>query len=159
MGDLDSELPVDPDRSPFDVPAPVVRERIWDVMLVIAAGGALGGALRHGLNQVIPPGAAGFPWSTFAENVLGSFLLGLLMVYLLDVWRPNRYLRPFLGVGVLGGFTTFSAYTSEIRGLLLDGAAVVAGLYLVGSLAAGLLAALAGLRLGQYLSRDIRRTA
>jgi CrcB protein len=144
----EQDLPVDPDVSPFAVRG--TRARPWDVVLAIAAGGALGGAARYLVNVVVPQ--AGFPWPTFVENVVGCFLLGALMVFLLDVWPPNRYLRPFLGVGVLGGFTTFSAYTSETRALLMDGRAPAALLYLFGSVALGLLATWLGITTARVLS-------
>lgn len=153
MADPDPELPADADVSPFDVAVPLRRERLWDLLLVIAAGGAIGGGLRHLVNVIVPPGRDGFPWSTFTENVVGSFAIGVLMVYLLEVWRPNRYLRPFLGVGVLGGFTTFSSFALDTRALLADSDYAVAGLYLVGSIAAGLTAAYLGIRTGRFLGR------
>src|SRR4051794_14883819 len=97
-------LPIDPDATD-----PGTRR--WDVALVIAAGGALGSLARWGLNEALPQEGGRFPWATFAENVGGCLVLGVLMVFLLDVWRPTRYGRPFLAIGVLGGFTTFSTYT------------------------------------------------
>lgn len=143
-------LPVDPDVSPFAVAAS--RHRSWDIALVIAAGGAIGGAARYLLSLGLA--ADGFPWATLVENVTGCFLLGALMVFLLDVWRPSRYLRPFLGVGVLGGFTTFSAYTAETRGLLLEGRVPVALLYLFGSVIAGLLATWLGIALARTVLKE-----
>ncbi len=138
-------LPVDPDLDGADevVPGKPSLEH-WDVVAVVAAGGALGGLARYGLNQLVP-GSAGFPWATFTENVLGCLLLGALMVVLVEVRGPSRYARPFLGVGMLGGFTTFSTYTAEIRALLADGRAGTAGAYLVLSLVAGLVATVAGI--------------
>lgn len=150
---------IGPPGSPFDRPAAPQRERIWDLCLAIAAGGALGGAARYGVNTVLPAGSSGFPWSTFVENTTGSFVLAALMVYLMDVWPPNRYLRPFLGVGVLGGFTTFSAYTSETRALLQDGHAPTALLYLFASPALGALAAFAGITTARAVSERGRRSA
>lgn len=146
--------------SPFDLPAArPPRERIWDLCLAIGAGGALGGALRHGLNLLLADRAAEIPWATLLENVAGSFVLGAVMVYLLDVWPPNRYLRPFLGVGLLGGFTTFSAYTSETRDLLLAGESALALLYLFLSPVVGLAAAAAGTIAARAISeRPTRRT-
>lgn len=132
------------DVSPFDAPVSPQRERIWDIVLVIAAGGAVGGAARHALNLAIVEREGGFPWSTFVENAVGSFLLGMVMFFLLQVAAPSRYARPFLGVGVLGGFTTFSAYTFDTRELLMSGQSALAGLYLFGSVAACLLAVAAG---------------
>ena len=146
--------------SPFDLPSgPPPRERIWDLCLAIAAGGALGGALRHGLNSVLQHEPDALPWSTFIENVLGSFLLALVMVFLLEVWPPNRYARPFLGVGMLGGFTTFSAYTSEARVLLLEGEGALALFYLLASPALGLAAAAAGTIIATAFIRSRRRSS
>jgi CrcB protein len=141
-----------PGPGPFDV-APA-RERVWDVAVAVACGGALGGAARYGLNTLFPHSPDQFPVSTFVENVVGCLLLGALMVFLLEVWPPRRYLRPFLGVGVLGGFTTFSAYTSEIRGLVQEGEVPVALLYLFGSVAAGLAAVWTGSTLARAVAGD-----
>jgi len=123
----------------------------------VAAGGALGGLGRWGINEVLPTVDDGFPWATLAENAVGGLLLGMLMVFLLDVWAPGRYARPFLGVGVLGGFTTFSTYTSEVRVLLLDGRAPVALAYLFGTAALCLAATWSGLTLARSATR-VRRT-
>ena len=133
MADRDPLLPIDPDTG--DV---IGHEPVWDLLLVIAAGGALGGGARYLLGTVIPH--ASFPWSTLLANVVGCALIGVLMVALLEVLAPRRYARPFLGVGVLGGFTTFSAYTVETHALLAAGRGPAALAYLFGSLAAGLLA-------------------
>ncbi len=151
MGETRGE-PVDPDASPFDVEAQ--GQRVWDLVAAIAAGGALGGALRYLLNEAVP--LSGFPWATFMENVTGCFLLGALMVYLLDVWPPSRYLRPFLAVGVLGGFTTFSAYTVETRGLLAEGRGPAAFAYLFGSLLAGLAGTWLGITAARALNKEAR---
>ena len=121
-------------------------------MLAIAAGGAVGGSLRLGVNRVVPTPTDGFPCSTFAENVSGCLLLAVLMVYLVDVWPPRRYLRPFLGVGVLGGFTTFSTFTNEARVLLQDGEAGLALVYVGGSVLAGSAPTAIGVRLARRLS-------
>lgn len=67
------------------------------------------------------------------------------MVFLLDVWPPHRYLRPFLGVGLLGGYTTFSTYMLESRDLLVGGHEATPVAYLAGSLAAGLVAVWVGI--------------
>lgn len=140
MADPDPLLPVDPDTA--DV---IGREPVWDLLLVIAAGGAVGGGARYLLSTVMPHRS--FPWSTFAANVLGCLLIGALMVILLERMKPHRYARPFLGVGVLGGFTTFSAYAVETHGLLVEGRVPTALAYLFGSLALGLLATWAAMTL------------
>ncbi len=142
--------------APFD-PQPRPRSRRWDVALVVAAGGALGGAARWTISSAWPTPPGGFPWATFVENVVGCLLLAALLVVLLEVTRPHRYLRPFLGVGVLGGFTTFSAYTQDARALLLAGESGLAGLYLAGTLLAGLLATWAGLVLARGAATTLAR--
>lgn len=145
------DLPSDPvtadplaGASPF-APARPTRPRRWDVALVIAAGGAIGGGCRYALNQLLPTPSGGFPWSTFLENVSGCFLLAIISVILLEVLPPHRYARPFLGVGILGGYTTFSTYTSDARVLLQEGQGPTAIAYLFATVAIGLLAVIAGL--------------
>ena len=143
------DLPMDPDLTVMDEPVGApgghATHRRWDTALVIAAGGAIGGGLRWLLNQALPHGTEGFPWSTFVENVTGCLILGALMVFLLDVWGPHRYARPFLGIGILGGFTTFSAYTVETLGLLRAEQAPTAFAYLFGTVIVGLLATWTGI--------------
>lgn len=121
----------------------VLRGRT-DVVAVVAAGGALGSLARFGVSEALPSSAGGFPWATFVVNVSGCFLLGLLMVLVLDVWPSYRLLRPFLGVGVLGGYTTFSTYALEARHLMVSGQPLTAFGYVGGSLLAGLLAVAVG---------------
>ncbi len=124
----------------------------WDIVAVVAVGGALGSLGRWGVGALMPWSGRGFPWATFVENVSGAFALGVLIVFLLDVWRPGRYLRPFLGVGVLGGYTTFSTYMLESRDLLATGQDTVALAYLAGSLVIGLAAVWLGIAAGRQLA-------
>ena len=135
----------------------VVRTR-WDLLLVVAAGGALGAAGRFGAAKALPSAPDEFPWSTFLVNATGCLLLGLLMVCALDVWPTSRYLRPFLGIGLLGGFTTFSTYALETRNLVAEHQQQLAGVYLVGSVAAGLTAVWLGIAVGRLSLRVLRRT-
>ena len=130
----------------------------WDVVLVVAAGGALGSLARWGLGEVLSAGAGRFPWATFIENITGSFALGVLMVFVIDVWPPSRYVRPFVGVGVLGGFTTFSTYALDTRALVVADRAPLAAVYLFGTLAACLAAVWLGIALARlFITRAIRR--
>jgi len=107
---------------------------------VVALGGALGALARYGAGLTWPTGAAAFPVSTFAVNVVGSALLGVLMVLLTAVFGNRPLLRPFLGTGVLGGFTTFSAYSVEAQRLIAAGRPVTALAYLGATLVCALLA-------------------
>ena len=78
------------------------------VYLAVAVGGALGAVLRWALGDAVPDGA-GFPWTTFVINVTGSLVLAWLPVF--DVVRRRRVLAAALGPGLLGGYTTLSAYS------------------------------------------------
>jgi CrcB protein len=124
----------------------------WDILLVVALGGALGSVARYGISRAWLAADGTFPAATFLENVSGSLLLGILMVFVLDVWPPSRYVRPFLAVGVLGGYTTFSTYMLDTRSLLAAGHAPLAAAYLFGTLAAGLLAVWVGIALGRAVT-------
>lgn len=129
-----------------------------DILAVIAAGGAIGSLARWGLSQALPHPATAFPWATFDANVSGCFGLGVLMVFVTEVWPPSRYVRPFLGVGVLGGYTTFSTYMLDTRALLLSRHAGLAGAYVVASLVGGMLAVWAGIAGVRLLVVARRRT-
>jgi CrcB protein len=114
--------------------------------LIVFLGAGIGGALRHGVNV----GAArlfgyGFPFGTFIVNVAGSFLMGLLAGYLL--FRPGigQHMRLFLATGVLGGFTTFSAFSLDAALLIERHAFATAAGYIAGSVAASLSALFFGL--------------
>lgn len=108
------------------------------LLAVVAAGGAVGALARWGLTEAFPAEADAFPWATFAVNVAGSFLLALLPA--LAAVRRSRTLAVALGPGVLGGFTTLSAYSEQARALLDAGRVGLASTYLVGTLAACLVA-------------------
>ena len=108
---------------------------------LVGAGGALGSLARWGLGQVVPG-----PGATLAVNLVGCLLIGMLAGWLLDT-RPQ--LRLLLGVGFLGGFTTFSTHLLDAHDLAPDAAAATA--YVVGTLVGCLLLAGAGLRVGRSL--------
>src|SRR6185503_14775237 len=116
----------------------------WAVLGVVALGGAAGAVGRYGLSVGMPHRPGTFPWATFVTNVTGCLLIGILMVLITEVWTAHRLLRPFLGVGVLGGFTTFSTYAVEVRGLLASGNYPIAFGYLFGTVIAALAAVLVG---------------
>nr|WP_221475433.1 CrcB family protein [Sphaerisporangium rubeum] len=111
---------------------------------VISAGGVVGTLARYGLGVAFPVAPGGFPWTTFVINVTGCLLIGVLMVVITEATRPHPLVRPFLGIGVLGGFTTFSGYVVDIGRTLTAGAPAVAAAYLAGTLLAALAAVHAG---------------
>jgi len=110
----------------------ISRPRSGDVAVLgaVAAGGAAGAAARYLIGQGWPTPAGAFPASTLAVNIIGCALIGVLMVLITDVWTRQRLLRPFLGTGVLGGFTTFSTYTVDIQRLVAGAHLGTALLYL-----------------------------
>lgn len=108
------------------------------LLAAVAVGGALGALARWGLTEVFPARADEFPWAVFAINVVGSFALALLPAF--AVVRRRRDLTAALGPGLLGGFTTLSAYSEQSRALLDAGRTGVAAVYLLGTCAACLLA-------------------
>lgn len=116
-----------------------------DVLAVIAIGGMLGATARFKLSEALHTTADRFPWATFWTNVSGSFLLGFLLVVLLERFPPTRYLRPFLATGILGAYTTMSTYTVETALLFKDGHAATAMLYGLGSVVVGVFLAYAGI--------------
>jgi len=112
------------------------------VLGAVSAGGALGALARWGLTVALPgPG----PWTTFGVNVLGCLLIGVLVALVTEVVAAPPLLRPLLGTGVLGGFTTFSGYALDGTQLLAHGRTGAAALYLAGTLAAAVLATWLGL--------------
>jgi fluoride exporter len=127
-------------------------------LAAIAIGGGVGSAARYLLSAAFPAGH-GFPWAIFAVNVSGSFVLGVLMVYLLEIWPPRRFLRPFLAVGLVGGYTTFSTYAGGVMTLLTGGATALAVAYALASILAALVAVWCGLRAARLPARLRERRA
>lgn len=116
------------------------------LVLAVGAGGALGTGARHGLS-VLLPAAAGWPVATLAANLLGAFLLGMLLEALLlrgEETPRGLLLRLGAGTGALGGFTTFSSLALEAQRMLSDGASGQALAYVGLSLSGGFAACLAG---------------
>jgi CrcB protein len=120
-------------------------------LAAVAVGGGLGSIARYGLSSAFPAGR-GFPWAIFGINVSGCFLLGLLMIYLLEVWPPRRLLRPFLAVGLLGGYTTFSTYAAGVMTLITGHALALADAYALSSIVAALVAVWAGMKTARVMS-------
>jgi len=133
-----------PDRRPH------TATRHPGVLVAVGAGGAVGSLLRWVALQVAgggqaAPGAGGnWPWATWAVNVAGCALIGILMAVLERSARPLRYARPFLGVGVLGGFTTFSTFAVQTVALAAGGRAGAATSYVLASVGASLMAVAGG---------------
>lgn len=114
-------------------------------LLLVAVGGALGTVLRYGVGRwAIALTGPGFPSGTFLVNIVGGFLMGLLAGWLARFGEGGEELRLLLGVGVLGGFTTFSAFSLEVYNMITRAEVALAAAYAVSSVAGSVLAVLAG---------------
>jgi CrcB protein len=133
------------------MPEATIR-RVLPVLGAIAAGGVLGAMARYGLAQLLPHELGQVPWATFATNVSGCLAIGVLLVVITELRAVHRLARPFLGTGVLGGYTTFSTYAVETERLLADHPVLALG-YLFGTAAAALLAVQGGVVLTRALGR------
>lgn len=111
-------------------------------LLSVMAGGALGAGLRYGVSLALPV-KAGWPWGTFAVNIFGGLAMGLLAAGLLK-GSVGETARLFLGVGVLGGFTTFSAFSLEGFRMIEQGQWGMAGGYAAASVIGSIAAVAAG---------------
>lgn len=115
-------------------------------LLWVALGGALGSMARHGVNLWTARSyGTGFPWGTFTVNVAGSLVMGLLVGAFMRKWPEAAEARLFLTTGVLGGFTTFSAFSMDAVNLVLRGESALAFAYVLGSVVLSASAAFLGL--------------
>ncbi len=124
-------------------------------VLAVALGGAMGALLRYGVDVAVPVADLHLPWPTLLINVTGSAALALVGV--LPAVQRRPVLTGFLGPGLLGGWTTLSAYAEQGRRLLEGGRPGLALAYLLGTLAGCLLGCLAGAALGRHLARGTDR--
>jgi fluoride exporter len=116
--------------------------------LVVFFGAGIGGALRHGVNLgAVRLFGTGFPLGTFIVNVAGSFLMGLVAGYFAYRTGLPQHTRLFLTTGVLGGFTTFSAFSLDAALLVERHTYSLAAAYMLGSVILSLVALFAGLSL------------
>lgn len=151
---MTDQRPIDSD---VDVHLPAQRAELarshGRILLVVALGGGIGALARYGTGLLLPTTPGHFPYGTFAINVLGCALIGVLMVLVSEIYPQRQLIRPFFGTGILGGFTTFSTYTNEFRALLRPGTVPLALAYLAGTLLCALLA----VSLATWITRRIVR--
>lgn len=121
--------------------------------LWVGVGGFLGANARYGMTRLVA-GRLGvsWPWGTFAINVIGAFLIGIVLTVLTERAVADPAWRLVIAVGFLGGYTTFSAYTFEAIALAERGAWGAAAWYVLGSNALALLACGAGIWLARHVS-------
>lgn len=120
-------------------------------IILVMTGGALGAVMRFGLARALPVGASGWPWPTFAANLIGGLAMGVLAAWLLRGDNAAEPLRLFLGVGVLGGFTTFSAFSLEMAQMVERGQGMMAAGYALASVLLALGAVFAGMMLARTI--------
>ncbi|MBO4907156.1 MAG: fluoride efflux transporter CrcB [Bacteroidaceae bacterium] len=112
-------------------------------ILLVAAGGAVGSVCRYLLSGV---NSTSYPWGTFAVNILGSLLIGLL-VGLVNKYSLSPEIKLLLVTGFCGGFTTFSTFANESFGMMKAGDVMLSSLYIGTSVVVGVLAVWVGLKL------------
>jgi CrcB protein len=123
-------------------------------IIFVLLGGAIGAGFRYQISAVAMRNLGpNFPWGTWIINLLGGLLMGILAGSLAKQFTPDQGepLRLLLGVGVLGGFTTFSAFSLETANMLIRGQTVLAATYAVSSVAGSVLLLLVGLLLMRAL--------
>ncbi len=123
------------------------------MILAVATGGALGATGRFLVGKaMLRLMGSGFPWGTFTVNIIGSFAIGLVVTLLAARYNLSHHWQGFLVMGVLGGFTTFSAFSMEV-GLMIERNEITnAAFYAGGSLIFGVAAMFMGLYAGRYLA-------
>jgi fluoride exporter len=114
-----------------------------------ALGGVLGALARWAVAEALPQTPGAWPWATFLVNVTGCLLIGVLLAVLLARFPHSPGLRPFLAVGVLGGFTTYSTFAVDAVRLTDGGRPLLAGAYVLASVTGGVAAVVVGLLAGR----------
>jgi fluoride exporter len=120
-------------------------------IILVMAGGGIGAVLRFQLGRMLVTSPGGWPWGTFMANVLGGLLMGVLAAWLLRAGEGGENMRLLLGVGLLGGFTTFSSYSLELVQMVQNGQGLMAIIYAIGSAVVAVAALLASLILTQWI--------
>ena len=121
-------------------------------ILLVAVGGGIGAALRHLVNMAALRLGSAFPWGTLAINIAGCFVMGVFIEVLARRFNASNELRLFVATGILGGFTTFSAFSLDFAVLWERGAEIPAVAYAVASLLGTLIAVFLGLWLARSLA-------
>ena len=121
----------------------------FGVLGAVSLGGVIGSLGRYAVGDALPHSGSEFPWATLVVNVSGAFAMGLLVAYLVDRPGVHRLARPFVGVGVIGGWTTFSALAMDAVALGAADRAQLALGYVAATFLVGTLAVAAGSAVGQ----------
>jgi len=120
----------------------------WTVLAAVAAGGAVGSAARYIVTVLVQRTfGTGFPWWTMSVNVIGSFIMGVIVTSIALRWSVGQVGQAFLMIGILGGFTTFSAFSLDVATLVERNATAAAGGYVLTSVVLSIGALFAGMAL------------
>ena len=146
---------MDPD---VDLHVPAHRQELRKhpaaVLAAIAGGGVIGALARYGIATAWSHDPARFSWSIWTVNVSGCFLIGVLMVLIARRLPRQSLIRPFFGVGILGGYTTFSTSVVDVQQAAAHGAPGTALLYLAATLVGALVAVWTGTTLTELVVRE-----
>ena len=129
-----------------------VRAAGMRLLILATVGGGIGAGLRY-LVQIAMMRwlGAGFPWWTFAINIVGSFAMGVVVTLVVAKFGNSADMRTFLATGILGGFTTFSAFSLDVANLIETKQTAAAAFYVAGSVGLSILALYAGFALAKAL--------
>ena len=125
-------------------PAPRSTPSAWLVYVAVFAGGILGGTTRYLIGLAIPAQPGEIPWAILGVNLVGAFIMALLLAGWVRRGHVSHPWRPFLATGILGSFTTWSTFMADTYGLFVDGAPLLAVVYVLGATCLGVAAAAAG---------------
>jgi CrcB protein len=142
--DAEHNAEIDPDLEPADPRPRWPAPRLASLVGAVAVGGVLGAEARYGLGLALPHGPTQWPWSTLLINLTGCVLIGILMVIITELVDAHPLVRPLLGVGFLGGYTTFSTYTVDTLNLAGTGHMPLAVGYVLATPILAVLGAAAG---------------
>jgi CrcB protein len=123
--------------------------------LLAALGGALGALARWAVTTALPHASGAWPWATLLVNLTGCLAIGALLAVLLARFPASPWLRPFLAVGVLGGYTTYSTFAVDVVQLARSGRGLLAVAYVLASVLGGLVAVVLGLLAGRAAVRAV----
>ncbi|NCT41689.1 MAG: fluoride efflux transporter CrcB [Alphaproteobacteria bacterium] len=117
-----------------------------NTIAAIAAGGAIGALMRHGVNiAAVKIMGHGFPYGTLTVNILGSFLMGAIIIAFAQIFQPTETMRVFIITGLLGAFTTFSTFSLDVATLFERGEYLTTAAYLSASVVLSIAALFAGM--------------
>lgn len=124
------------------------------VVLAVGMGGAIGTLARYQIGLAWTTPARGFPWATLAINVSGALVLAIVATLVVERWPPTRHVRPLVGIGMCGAYTTWATFMTETALLLRRGSAAAAAVYVAATLGTGLMTTVGGIWLSRLWPKE-----